>query len=170
MSCKEFREMLGPYLDEALEEGEMRAFREHLRQCAECRGWAVAEDPSLLFVLTPEVAPDPAKIEECAVAVTAQIRQRRLSRRLHRRRNRWLAAAAAMMIVAGGGVIWKTQLGGNGGSEPAAFEASAGVEPPTTPPTVEVEMAGEDVRVYQFAADTDDDTAVYFVVNPAMEL
>jgi hypothetical protein len=31
-------------------------------------------------------------------------------------------------------------------------------------------MAGEDVRVYQFAADDDDDTAVYFIVNPAMEL
>jgi hypothetical protein len=31
-------------------------------------------------------------------------------------------------------------------------------------------MAGEEVRVYQFAAEKDDDTAVYFVVNPAMEL
>ena len=37
------------------------------------------------------------------------------------------------------------------------------------PPSIEVEMADETVRVYQFAAD-DDDTAVYFVVNPAMEL
>ncbi len=31
-------------------------------------------------------------------------------------------------------------------------------------------MAGEDVRVYQFATGNDDDTAVYFIVNPAMEL
>ena len=31
-------------------------------------------------------------------------------------------------------------------------------------------MAGEEVRVYQFAADDDSDTAVYFIVNPAMEL
>jgi len=31
-------------------------------------------------------------------------------------------------------------------------------------------MAGEEVRVYQFATDEDDDTAIYFVVNPAMEL
>jgi hypothetical protein len=35
---------------------------------------------------------------------------------------------------------------------------------------VEVEMAGEEVRVYQFATDGDTNTAVYFIVDPALEL
>ena len=33
-----------------------------------------------------------------------------------------------------------------------------------------MEMPGEDVRVYQFATDGDADTAVYFIVDPALEL
>jgi hypothetical protein len=35
---------------------------------------------------------------------------------------------------------------------------------------VEVDMNGDDVRVYQFATEEDTDTAVYFIVNPALEL
>jgi hypothetical protein len=31
-------------------------------------------------------------------------------------------------------------------------------------------MAGDDVRVYQFANDGDNDTAVYFIVDPSLEL
>jgi hypothetical protein len=31
-------------------------------------------------------------------------------------------------------------------------------------------MTGDDVRVYQFATDGEEDTAVYFIVDPALEL
>ena len=31
-------------------------------------------------------------------------------------------------------------------------------------------MPGEEIRVYQFANDEDADTAVYFIVDPALEL
>jgi hypothetical protein len=48
--------------------------------------------------------------------------------------------------------------------------ASAPAAEAAAPPTVEVEMAGEGVRVYQFASDGDPDTAAYFIVNPALEL
>jgi hypothetical protein len=35
---------------------------------------------------------------------------------------------------------------------------------------VEVEAPDKDVRVYQFATDGDDDTAMYLIVDPALEL
>jgi hypothetical protein len=49
-------------------------------------------------------------------------------------------------------------------------EARRDAELLSSPPTVEVDMAGEEVRVYQFANEADTDTAVYFIVDPALEL
>ncbi len=58
-----------------------------------------------------------------------------------------------------------------GDALPAALlDAVTNVEAEIAPPSVEVEMAGDDVRVYQFANEEDGDTAVYFIVNPALEL
>jgi len=170
MNCLEFRELLDSYLEESLEEERRRMFRRHLRECASCRERAVSEDPTLLFAAAPETPVSEADIEACAAAVTAQIKQQRLARSLSRRRRPWLAAAAAVMIMIAGGLSWKAMRGGVETSIPATAEIIShdDVRPP--PPTVEVEMAGEEVRVYQFAADEDDDTAVYFIVNPAMEL
>lgn len=170
MDCKIFREMLDSYLDESLDEEQRRLFRGHLRECPSCRDRALPRDPSLLFALAEEVPADPARVEACAVAVAAQIRQHRLSSRLRRRRRPWLAAAAAVVIAVSGGLAWRTIL--SDGASPRHPQAEAQVESDvvTVPPTVEVEMVGDDVRVYQFATDDDEDTAVYFVVNPAMEL
>ena len=50
------------------------------------------------------------------------------------------------------------------------FEASRDSGIKTVSPTVEVETRGEDVRVYRFATDANDDTAVYFIVDPSLEL
>jgi predicted anti-sigma-YlaC factor YlaD len=170
MDCNAFRELLNSYLDETLEEDRRQSFQRHLRECASCRESALLEDPSLLFASAPEPVISQADVDACAVAVTARIRQQRLAHRLHRRRRPWLAAAAAIAIMIAGGLIWKVMLGDVGGSAAPGIEAFAEGDAQTVPPTVEVEMAGEDVRVYQFAADDDDDTAVYFIVNPAMEL
>ena len=165
-----FQELLSSYLDESLEEDRRQSFQRHLRDCASCRESALSEDPSLLFAGAPESVISQADVEACAVAVTARIRQQRLAHRLQRRRRPWLAAAAAVVIMIAGGLIWKVTVGGIGNSATPGIEAFVERDTQTVPPTVEVEMAGEDVRVYQFAADDGDNTAVYFIVNPAMEL
>lgn len=170
MGCKIFREMLDAYLEESMDEERRRWFRGHLRECPSCRNWALSRDPSLLFAVADAAPADPARVEACTTAVTAHIRQQRLSRRLHHRRRPWLAAAAAMVVAVSGALAWRTILSDGGSQAQPEIEAQVEDDVATTPPTVEVEMAGDDVRVYQFATDDDDDTAVYFVVNPAMEL
>ncbi len=170
MDCNVFQELLSSYLDESLEEDGRGSFRRHLRECASCRELALSEDPSLLFAAAPEQIASQQDVEACAVAVTARIRQQRLARRLQKGRRPWLAAAAAIVIMIAGGLTWKVMVGDGGGSAAPGIEAFAEEHPPTVPPTVEVEMVGEDVRVYQFAVEDDSDTAVYFIVNPAMEL
>jgi anti-sigma factor RsiW len=170
MNCGVFREMIGSYVDETLEEERRLWFRSHLRECRTCREAALREEPSLLFAAAPETPTEPELIEACAAAVTARIRQDRLERHLHRRRRPWMAAAAATVMVVGGGLAWRVMIGGGEGDLPPAIELSRDLEAKTSPPTVEVEMKGEDVRVYQFATDGDSDTAVYFIVDPALEL
>jgi anti-sigma factor RsiW len=170
MICEDFREMLGPYLEEKLEEERRPEFRRHLRECPECRRWAVAEDPSLLFALAGMKEADPIRVEACAQAVTAQIRQQRLARRMGARRRPWLAAAAAVAVAAGGGLVWQMTIGSGEAPSGPAMEARGEVNEKLESPTVEVDMRGEDVRIYRFANEEDADTAVYFVVNPAMEL
>ncbi len=66
--------------------------------------------------------------------------------------------------------MWRLAPGGVEETQPVVANIEAVGESQQAPPTVEVEMAGEDVRVYQFATEDDEDTAVYFIVNPALEL
>jgi len=120
--------------------------------------------------MAPAVPGEPEEIEACAVAVMGRIRQDRLERRLHRRRRPWLAVAAAATLVISGGIAWRTMVGGGSGTLQPVVEARRDTELQSSPPTVEVEMAGEEIRVYQFANEADSDTAVYFIVDPALEL
>lgn len=170
MECTEFRRELDAYLEEGLEEDRRLLFRRHLRECASCGDWARSVEPSLLFAVADTEPVDLARVEACAAAVTAQIRQQRLAGRLEARRRPWLAAAAAAVLVLGGAAVW--QLLPGGGEMPPSASGGVGTEKGdiSEPPTVEVEMSGENVRVYQFADDDDTDTAVYFIVNPALEL
>jgi len=160
--------MTGSYVDETLEEDRRLWFRTHLRECPTCRESALREEPSLLFAMAPAAPSKPEAVEACAAAVMGRIRQDRLERRLHRNRRPWLAAAAAAIIVISGGLAWRTV--NTGGNLQPAVEAQRGTEQQIAPPSVEVETAGEDVRVYQFANDEDGNTAVYFIVDPALEL
>lgn len=170
MNCEIFREMIGSYVDETLEEGRRPWFRTHLRECPTCRESALRKEPSLLFVMAPATPGEPGAVEACAAAVMGRIRQDRLERRLHRRRRPWMAAAAAAIVMVSGGLAWRTVIGGWSGTLRPAVEAQREPELQKSPPTVEVEMPGEEVRVYQFANDEDGDTAVYFIVDPALEL
>jgi AcrR family transcriptional regulator len=169
MDCTLYRDMLDAYLDDTLDAERRTIFRGHLRDCAGCRSWALAAEPSLLFAVAdaPRIAPD--RIEACAAAVTAQIRQQRLARRLARPRRPIMAAAAAAVLALSAGLLWR--LAPDPGVAPSPALSQAALErPEAAPPSVEVEMAGEGVRVYQLAAGGDQDTAVYFIVNPALEL
>lgn len=168
MNCEIFRDMIGSYVDETLEEGRRLWFRTHLRECPTCRESALREEPSLLFAMAPVAPAEPEAIEACAAAVLGRIRQDRLERRLQRRRRPWLAAAAAAIMVISGGLAWRT-VNFVGNLQPAV-EAQHDSELQIAPPSVEVETTGEDVRVYQFANDEDGNTAVYFIVDPSLEL
>jgi anti-sigma factor RsiW len=170
MNCEIFREMIGSYVDETLEEGRRHWFRTHLRECPTCRESALREEPSLLFAMAPAAPGEPEAIEACAAAVMGRIRQDRLERRLHRRRRPWMAVAAAATLVISGGIAWRTMISGGSGTLQPVVEGLRDAELQQSPPTVEVEMSGEDVRVYQFANDANADTAVYFIVDPALEL
>jgi predicted anti-sigma-YlaC factor YlaD len=169
MNCEIFREMVASYVDETLDEDRRQWFRHHLRECGSCRESALEHEPSLMFAAAPATQAAPESIEACVAAVTGRIRQDRVERRLHRRRRPWLAAAAAAVMVVSGGLAWRTMIGVERAGSPAA-ETEQGVDARVTPPSVEVEVAGEEVRVYQFATDGDSDTAVYFIVDPALEL
>jgi hypothetical protein len=69
-----------------------------------------------------------------------------------------------LIVVAG----WR--LLAPGGTEPAPAVGAQAAEAPSQPPRIEVDMAGEGVRVYQYADQQDGDTAVTFIVNPQLEL
>ncbi len=169
MNCEIFREMIGSYVDETLDEDRRDWFRNHLRKCGACRNRALREEPSLFFAAAQDPPVDVDAVEECVSSVTARIRHDRLERRLHRHRRPWLAAAAAAIIVVGGGLAWRGMTGYGIPSRPNA-ESSRNLDLKTPPPSIEVEMESETVRVYQFAADDDSDSAMYFIVDPAMEL
>jgi predicted anti-sigma-YlaC factor YlaD len=181
MSCETYREMLAAYLDDSLDEVRRASFRAHLRSCASCRAFALAEEPTLIFALAAPREPEPARVEACVTAVTAGIRQERLRRQLREPRRPWLAAAAAvLMAVAGVGGWW---LGSDRAGVSTAYQAEvrddAEVEATLTregtveiepPPRIEIDMAQEEVRVYQYAIENDDSTGAVFIVNPGMEL
>jgi predicted anti-sigma-YlaC factor YlaD len=169
MNCSVFRELLEPYLDDSLGEERRDWFRSHLRGCRSCRSWALGEEPSLLFATAARPARDEATVEECVQSVARQIRQQRLQRRIQGSRRPWLAAAAAVVLAVGGGVVWRLSPGDHRNAIGGDAASASTPGETTAPPSIEVEMTGEDVRVYQFATE-DGDTAVYYVVNPAMEL
>jgi anti-sigma factor RsiW len=169
MNCEIFHEMVGSYVDETLEEDRRQWFRRHLRECVSCRESALRQEPTLMFAIAPARPAVPESVEACVAAVTGRIRQDRVERRLHHRRRPWLAAAAAAVVAVSGGLAWRAMVGNEGGGS-SAIGTARDIDQPVSPPTVEVEAMGDDVRVYQFATDGDDDTAVYFIVDPALEL
>jgi len=170
MQCETFEELIEAYLGDALDDLQRRAFREHLGSCECCRDKAICVDPSLMLSAAPPRVGDPQKIEAVTQAVMGQIRQQRIDRRIHGRRRQWLAAAAMVVVSLVGVTGWRL-LSSDGGEAPMLAVAEVQATKQTVPPPrAEVNMTGEGVRVYQYADDDDSDTAVYFIVNPAMEL
>jgi hypothetical protein len=167
MHCEEFRSSLEAYLEDGLEADRRGLWRSHLGGCAGCREWALGEEPTLLLVDPPAPAAELRRVEACALAVRAQIRQQRTTRRLARSHAPgWLAAAAAAVLLLAAGVLLRPHVTVPPPATAGVTAAAAVAEPS---PRLEVTMDGQDVRVYQFAVDEGDDLAVTFVVNPALE-
>jgi hypothetical protein len=161
--------MIEAYVEDMLEEPQREAFRNHLGSCIHCRRAALQEDPTLLFGANFSFAPNEERVERCTQAVVSEIRQDRLKQRLGTRRRRWLAAAAAVLVAIVGGAVWRI-ADHYGEMTPSEVAEASRPEHASPPPRVEVDMTGDGVRVYQFAEEDDGDSAVYFIVNPALEL
>jgi hypothetical protein len=74
------------------------------------------------------------------------------------------------LVAVAVGVLWEVRPVGPGpDAVPRVAEDAAAAEQ-APPPRVELDMEGEDIRIYHFAGAEGDDVAVAFVVNPAMEL
>lgn len=170
MRCLDVSELLDAYLADELDGPRREALRAHLRSCSLCRESAVRRDASFLFVASPPSEAETARIEEVTRAVVGQIRQQRLERRLDRRRSPWLAAAAAVVVLLAGAVGWRLMAPDEGPTADSVRSDVQVADSPNPPPRVEVDMAGEGVRVYQFADQQDGDTAVTFIINPELEL
>jgi anti-sigma factor RsiW len=170
MQCSEFRNTLEHYLDDVLDENRRESFRRHLRACPECRSWAIGVEPTIVFAAVETPAPNPDRIAACTASVMAQIRQQRLARELRPRGKWWLAAAAAAVLaVVVGGAGWWVARDDRSSAPASAVEAHDPSGEEMLPPRVQVNMPGEGVRVYQFADDGNHDTAMYYIVNPALE-
>ncbi len=164
MDCTRFQELLPRYLAEELPEDGRAAWREHLLACSSCRVTALEREPSLLFALAARRENDGARAQACADSVVASIRRERLERRIRPRRRPWLAAAAAAVVAIGGGLAFHQMER----QDPAAPRTAAAVQTREAAPEVDIENEGENVRVYQLAAD--ENTNVTFVVDPSLEL
>jgi len=172
MECERFRQLLSAYVDETVAEQDRQEWRQHLRACGRCRHWAVARDPSLLFATVRPEPTDLAKVESCVAAVTTLQRHDRLSRRLPRRTPLSFVAAAAVVLAMLGAGIWYVRVP----NDPTqivpgmvATQHSSEDSPPPVAPEAEVVMDQDNVRVYHLA-DDQDNVAVAFIVNPALEL
>ncbi len=167
MHCDEFRSSLKGYLDDVLPADERGHWRLHLGDCRECREWAGARDPALLFAALSDPAVDLARVEACTLAVRAQVRQQRTQRRLTRRRAvRWLSVAAAAVVVMAAALLIRHDTVAPPAAEMPRAAVVAAEDPP---PRLEVDMDGAGVRVYNFAVTDGNDLAVAFVVNPSLE-
>lgn len=169
MSCDDVLAQLDAYLAEDLDGHRREVVRDHLRSCGDCRRSAVSRDASLMFVAARPTDSSPARVEELTRAVLGQIRQQRLERRLDRRRQPWLAAAAALVVSLAVVIGWRLITPDKVAQIPARSDVQV-ADSPSPPPRVEVDMAGEGVRVYQYADQQDGDTAVTFIINPELEL
>lgn len=169
MSCTDFRKRLESYLEDSLDEPSREAFRSHLRSCPDCRELAIRREPALVFAAIESPEPDPIQVAACTASVMSQIRQQRLARRLHPRRRTWLAVAAVVVIALAGVGGWWLSRSDQHPTPTAAVEANDTTSPEPLPPRVHVDMPGEGVRVYHFADEGNDGTAVYYIVNPALE-
>lgn len=165
MQCEDFQSRLADYLAEKLDEDRRSQFRQHFRECPGCRNLALAEEPTLLFMLSSSVDGDNHEaVDDCVAAVARMIRQDRLVERLERRRQPWrYAAAAAAVIALSLGAWW---LGGGGDGAPIENLVAQDDEVDQSP-KVEFEMDGDGVRIYRLA--NDEEAAVWFVVNPELE-
>lgn len=105
LSCRDFRDRLPLYLDDALATGERAPFREHLAFCTACRDHVAAGEPSLLFARVPAEEVSPEDVERVLAGVRTGIALAETRRRLAgagrhgRRRIAAMSSAAALAAM-----------------------------------------------------------------------
>lgn len=165
--CAEVRRRLQAFLALELVENEERQVRAHLRECTSCQEVAAEREPALFFASALAAAGPAVEDEGFVPAVMAAVHQRRLETRLKARRRRWLAAAVvAGVLLAGVGALRHGEFRPSVVGQRVDSPASA--YPPL--PVVEVEVEGEDVRLYQLAGSASGEVQVAFIIDPGLEL
>jgi anti-sigma factor RsiW len=102
--CRQVRERLPEYLDDALPADDARALRGHLAACGACRDDLAATEPTLLFarVSPEEVSPEDVRrvVEGVRTGVALKETERKLALGRARRRSRVAAMASAAAVAA----------------------------------------------------------------------
>jgi predicted anti-sigma-YlaC factor YlaD len=164
MNCDESRRLGASYLGLELDATDEAELRDHLRECAECRGAYATMEPTQALALGLRRIGAPSS--EFTAEVLAGIHQRRFERQLGPRRVRFVLAAAAAILIAISGTLVVHQSSTPVAQVTARHETSAGS--PAEPAFIEVD--GDDVRVYEMAGAQTGTVQVAFIVDPHMEL
>jgi len=98
--CRALPARLDAYRRDDLADDERRAFRRHLAGCAECRGEAIAAEPTLVFAVAPAEAVGDEEARTILENVKAALAVREAGRRLERGAPRTRRAAAGLGVAA----------------------------------------------------------------------
>lgn len=159
--CGIVRESFDEYLGDALPAPQRKMFREHLADCAECRGAAVASDPTFRFArpLSDSVSESESRDILAAVRTGVELlqAQRRLgtgSRRLRIPSAAAAAVAAVLLLSSGWGVLQSRRAPVSG-----AVAAVSPVPNPVPASAPELQPAG-------FSEETASSEATVYDWNP----
>jgi hypothetical protein len=141
LTCEQFDEQLGAFLEGDLDDARRRAMEQHLRECLRCASLvrdleSIRRDAASL----PELAPSRdlwSGIAERIEAPVIELAPRQAGNAARGRRTWQMAAAAVVLMAASSGVTWIAANAGR--SEPGAAVATAPeptpdpAAPPSTP-------------------------------------
>jgi len=171
MKCSEFLKNLPRYLEETLDGSQRKLWREHLNQCSSCREKAFAQEPSLILSAGLSQTVDQAGVEACLANVSSMIRQEKLKKRMGHPEKWWYAAAAAVFLMISASFIPRfsieTAPGRTAETVPTVVASDHGG---TQPPRMDIDMARDGLRIYQFADSSDENAVAYFIVDESLEL
>jgi len=100
VDCRALPARLDAYRRDDLADGDRRAFRRHLAECAECRSEAIASEPTLVFAVAPAETVGEAEARTILENVRAALAVREAARRLERAAPRARRAAAGLGVAA----------------------------------------------------------------------
>jgi len=171
MNCSEFLKNLPRYLDEAIDGTERQSWREHLNQCSSCREIALGRDPSLILSAGLSQTIDQEGVDVCLANLNSMIRQEKLKRRMGHSSKWWYAAAAAVFLMISANFLPRfSPEAGLGQRAEAVPTVVVSDQHEVQPPRMDIDMARDGLRIYQFADAGDENAVAYFIVDESLEL